>query len=124
VSAATQADDAAQGFVAATRYDRAMRFAAPVPILRMFDLDRAKEFYVGFLGFQVDWEHRFEPVAPVYMQVSRGDCRIHSRPSRFVRLLTRSDSAFRARSSSSAFSNAALAAPASSRRWFVSPSIS
>ncbi|HTQ46442.1 MAG TPA: glyoxalase superfamily protein, partial [Polyangiaceae bacterium] len=54
-----------------------MRFAAPVPILRMFDLDRAKEFYVGFLGFQVDWEHRFEPVAPVYMQVSRGECRIH-----------------------------------------------
>jgi uncharacterized glyoxalase superfamily protein PhnB len=54
-----------------------MRFAAPVPILRMFDLDRAKEFYVGFLGFQVDWEHRFEPAMPVYMQVSRGDCRIH-----------------------------------------------
>lgn len=54
-----------------------MRFAAPVPILRMFDLEKAKDFYVGFLGFQVDWEHRFEPTAPVYMQVSRGDCRIH-----------------------------------------------
>ena len=55
----------------------AMRFAAPVPILRMFDLEKAKDFYVGFLGFAVDWEHRFEPDLPVYMQVSRGDCRIH-----------------------------------------------
>ena len=74
---AAQAHGAAQGVVATTRYDRAMRFAAPVPILRMFDLDKAKDFYVGFLGFQVDWEHRFEPATPVYMQVSRGDCRIH-----------------------------------------------
>jgi uncharacterized glyoxalase superfamily protein PhnB len=25
----------------------------------------------------VDWEHRFEPNAPVYMQVSRGDLKLH-----------------------------------------------
>jgi uncharacterized glyoxalase superfamily protein PhnB len=43
----------------------------------MFDVDKAKAFYVGFLGFTVDWEHSFEPGTPVYMQVSRGDCRIH-----------------------------------------------
>ncbi|HSE03118.1 MAG TPA: glyoxalase superfamily protein, partial [Methylomirabilota bacterium] len=42
-----------------------------VPIFRVFDLDKARDFYVGFLGFQVDWEHRFEPTAPVYLQVSR-----------------------------------------------------
>ena len=27
------------------------------PILRIFDEAKAREFYVGFLGFQVDWEH-------------------------------------------------------------------
>jgi catechol 2,3-dioxygenase-like lactoylglutathione lyase family enzyme len=54
-----------------------MRFSPPVPILRIFDLDKAKDFYVGFLGFEVDWEHRFEPNLPVYMQVSRDACRIH-----------------------------------------------
>jgi catechol 2,3-dioxygenase-like lactoylglutathione lyase family enzyme len=43
----------------------------------MFDLDKAKEFYVGFLGFKVDWEHRFEPSAPVYMQITRDACVIH-----------------------------------------------
>jgi catechol 2,3-dioxygenase-like lactoylglutathione lyase family enzyme len=48
-----------------------------VPILRIFDVAKAKEFYVGFLGLQVDWEHRFEPDAPVYMQVSRSDLVLH-----------------------------------------------
>ncbi|MGH6903964.1 MAG: glyoxalase superfamily protein [Geminicoccaceae bacterium] len=48
-----------------------------VPILRIFDVAKAKEFYGGFLGLQVDWEHRFEPDAPVYMQVSRGDLVLH-----------------------------------------------
>jgi catechol 2,3-dioxygenase-like lactoylglutathione lyase family enzyme len=48
-----------------------------VPILRIFDVAKAKEFYVGFLGLQVDWEHRFEPDAPVYMQVSRGELVLH-----------------------------------------------
>jgi len=27
-----------------------------IPILRIFSLDKAREFYVGFLGFSVDWE--------------------------------------------------------------------
>ena len=47
------------------------------PILRIFDEAKAKEFYVGFLGFTVDWEHRFEPGAPLYMQVSRDGCVLH-----------------------------------------------
>ena len=51
--------------------------AAPVPILRMFDESNAREFYVDYLGFQVDWEHRFEPALPLYMQVSRGRCVLH-----------------------------------------------
>jgi catechol 2,3-dioxygenase-like lactoylglutathione lyase family enzyme len=54
-----------------------MPFHAPVPILRIFDVEKAKTFYVGFLGFTVDWEHTFEPNSPVYMQVSRGGCVLH-----------------------------------------------
>ncbi len=54
-----------------------MNFAKTTPILRSFDEAKAREFYVGFLGFKVDWEHRFEPGLPLYMQVSRGGCVLH-----------------------------------------------
>ena len=52
-------------------------FEQTIPILRIFDVDKAKEFYAGFLGFSVDWEHRFEENMPVYMQVSRGTLILH-----------------------------------------------
>ena len=39
--------------------------------------ERAREFYVGFLGFTVDWEHRFDPDASLYLQVSRDGCVLH-----------------------------------------------
>src|SRR5690349_14107160 len=48
-----------------------------IPILRIFDVGKAKEFYVEYLGFKVDWEHRFEENAPLYMQVSLGDLVLH-----------------------------------------------
>jgi catechol 2,3-dioxygenase-like lactoylglutathione lyase family enzyme len=54
-----------------------IQFLHTVPILRIFDLEKAKDFYCGFLGFKVDWEHRFEPGLPLYMQISRGDLRLH-----------------------------------------------
>lgn len=54
-----------------------MQFSAPIPILRMYDEDKSKDFYLGFLGFSVDWEHRFEPNLPLYLQLSLGDCRLH-----------------------------------------------
>ncbi len=47
------------------------------PILRVFDESKTREFYVDFLGFKVDWEHRFEDDLPLYMQVSKGDCVLH-----------------------------------------------
>ena len=50
---------------------------ATIPILRIFDVAKAREFYVGFLGFGVDWEHRFDDRAPLYMQVSRGGLTLH-----------------------------------------------
>lgn len=54
-----------------------MNLAAPVPILRIFDEAKAREFYVDFLGFKVDWEHRFEAGLPIYMQISRDGCVLH-----------------------------------------------
>jgi catechol 2,3-dioxygenase-like lactoylglutathione lyase family enzyme len=54
-----------------------MTLGKPIPILRSFDEAKAKEFYVGFLGFTVDFEHRFEPGLPLYMQVSRDGCVLH-----------------------------------------------
>jgi len=54
-----------------------LEVVATVPILRIFDVAKAKEFYLGYLGFTVDWEHRFEEKAPLYMQVSRGGLVLH-----------------------------------------------
>ena len=53
----------------------------------MTDPQRSLAFYVDGLGFNVDWEHRFEPGLPVFMQLTRagqsifltehaGDCKV------------------------------------------------
>jgi hypothetical protein len=55
----------------------AIHFMSVVPILRIFDVAKADEFYQGFLGFKVDWDHRFDDNAPLYRQVSRGDLVLH-----------------------------------------------
>jgi len=47
------------------------------PILRIFDYHKAIEFYVNWLGFTVDWEHRFDDNAPIYMQISLGGIELH-----------------------------------------------
>jgi catechol 2,3-dioxygenase-like lactoylglutathione lyase family enzyme len=54
-----------------------MRLGPIVPVLRIFDEEKAKAFYVGYLGCAVDWEHRFEPDLPLYMQVSRAGMVLH-----------------------------------------------
>ncbi|MFK8115067.1 MAG: glyoxalase superfamily protein [Rubripirellula sp.] len=54
-----------------------MNFSQTTPILRMFDEGKTREFYLDYLGFTVDWEHRFEPDMPLYMQVSRAGCVLH-----------------------------------------------
>lgn len=48
-----------------------------IPILRMFDVARARFFYLDFLGFVVDWEHRHGEGFPLYMQISRQGCLLH-----------------------------------------------
>ena len=47
------------------------------PQFRITDARRSLAFYVDGLGFQVDWEHEFEPNTPKYMQVSRGNLLFH-----------------------------------------------
>jgi len=55
----------------------AVAFERAVPILRIFDESKAKEFYLGFLGFKLDWEHRFGDNFPLYAQVSRSGLILH-----------------------------------------------
>ncbi|GAB3649442.1 glyoxalase superfamily protein [Hymenobacter agri] len=46
------------------------------PILRIFDYAKAREFYLDWLGFRLDWEHR-PAGSPGYLQVTRGDITLH-----------------------------------------------
>lgn len=50
-----------------------IRLGAPVPVLRSFDETRAREFYIDYLHFALQWEHRFEPDSPLYMRLRRDD---------------------------------------------------
>ena len=48
-----------------------------IPVLRMFDEAKARAFYLDYLGFEVDWESRFFPTAPLYMQIHLGAAILH-----------------------------------------------
>lgn len=52
-------------------------FESAIPILRIVDVDKALAFWVGFLGFSVEWTHRTGDAGPTYLSIVRGDCRIH-----------------------------------------------
>ncbi|MEL6795031.1 MAG: glyoxalase superfamily protein [Pseudomonadota bacterium] len=54
-----------------------MKVSPPIPILRIFDEAKAREFYLDFLSFEVVFEHRFEPTAPLYMGVRLDACELH-----------------------------------------------
>jgi hypothetical protein len=54
-----------------------MQLHQPVPVLRMLDEAKAREFYLGFLGFSIDFAHRFEDNAPLYLQITWSGCTIH-----------------------------------------------
>lgn len=55
----------------------AVRFDRVVPVLRIFSVENAREFYLDYLGFSVDFEHRFADGMPLYMQISRAGCVLH-----------------------------------------------
>lgn len=48
-----------------------------IPILRSFNEEATKAFYINFLEFELTFEHRLEPNTPLYMGLKKGDCVIH-----------------------------------------------
>ncbi|MGB7529706.1 glyoxalase superfamily protein [Sphingobacterium cellulitidis] len=54
-----------------------MQVEQVIPIFRIFDYNKAVEFYIDWLGLQIDWEHRFDDHAPIYMQVSGNGLTLH-----------------------------------------------
>jgi catechol 2,3-dioxygenase-like lactoylglutathione lyase family enzyme len=55
----------------------AINFHSVIPVVRIFDIAKADEFYQEFLGFSVDWDHRFEDNTPLYRQISKGTLILH-----------------------------------------------
>ncbi len=51
--------------------------ASVTPVLRSFDEVKALEFYVDFLGFEVEFEHRFGENFPLYLGIRRDDVVLH-----------------------------------------------
>ncbi|MER2511386.1 MAG: VOC family protein [Nitrosomonas ureae] len=58
-----------------------------IPQLRITSAERSLAFYVGGLGFVVDWQHQFGPGYPLFVQATRsgqtifltehtGDCQV------------------------------------------------
>ncbi|WP_201985178.1 glyoxalase superfamily protein [Hymenobacter rubidus] len=46
------------------------------PVFSISDYSQALDFYIGWLGFSVDWEDK-QKQGPVYLQVSRGEIVLH-----------------------------------------------
>ena len=61
----------------ASQSPRGFEVRSSIPVLRMFDEAQAKAFYLDYLGFEIDWESRFSPTAPLYMQIHLGDAILH-----------------------------------------------
>ena len=59
--------------------DLSFRLESSIPVLRMLDEAKGRAFYLEFLGYTVDWEHRFRPDtdSPLYMQISQGASVLH-----------------------------------------------
>jgi catechol 2,3-dioxygenase-like lactoylglutathione lyase family enzyme len=55
----------------------AIGFVKAIPILRIFDEAKAREFYLDFLGFKVEFEHRFEADLPLYLGIERENLQLH-----------------------------------------------
>ena len=58
-----------------------------IPQFRITNEQRSMAFYIDGLGFKIDWEHRFYPGAPIFVQITRagqsifltehaGDCKV------------------------------------------------
>jgi len=57
---------------AAARLSSRRGMSAPVPVLRSLDEARAREFYIDYLHFTIEWEHRFDYAQSIlYMRLRR-----------------------------------------------------
>lgn len=54
-----------------------MHLSVGIPILRIFSEEKAREFYLDFMGFSVEWEHRFGDNYPLYAEIKRSDLILH-----------------------------------------------
>ncbi|WP_143305471.1 glyoxalase superfamily protein [Chitinophaga vietnamensis] len=50
--------------------------AKVIPIFRVFDYHKVQEFYVNWLGFKIDWEHRPDN-APFFLSASWQDVTLY-----------------------------------------------
>ena len=53
------------------------KFNGIIPVLRIFDEARAREFYIEFLGFAQTFEHTFGDNFPIYIGVAQSGCILH-----------------------------------------------
>lgn len=53
------------------------KLSKATPILRIFDEEKAREFYLDYLGFSIVFEHRFQDDMPLYMGIIRDHVTIH-----------------------------------------------
>ena len=61
----------------ASKHSGQISFEQAIPIFRIFDVTKAREFYCDFLGFTVTMEHRHEPSLPLYMGIERAGFVLH-----------------------------------------------
>ena len=66
-----------QTVVEAPESTEQVHLSPAIPIIRIFSENQAKAFYLDFLGFKVEWEHRFEADFPLYAQIKRSDLTLH-----------------------------------------------
>jgi catechol 2,3-dioxygenase-like lactoylglutathione lyase family enzyme len=52
-------------------------FGRTIPVLRIFSVEKAREFYLDWFGCSVAFEHRFAPDLPLYMGIERGGLELH-----------------------------------------------
>jgi len=58
------------------------QFTQSVPVMLSLDEAKCREFYCDFLGFEIEFEHRFAPHMPVYLGLRRGPVELHLSPHR------------------------------------------
>src|ERR1022692_1435708 len=56
---------------------RKMTVFQTIPILRIFDYQKAVAFYVEWMEFKIMWEHVFEEHSPKYLEVVRDGVTLH-----------------------------------------------